>query len=43
MILEPSGLPDDMRSHGTRSQLKATNLKITGDRFLSPRFGDHEH
>ena len=37
MIKEPSGLPDDMRSHGTRSQLKETILKDAGD----DSFGSH--
>jgi len=27
MIKEPSGLPDDMRSHGTRLELKETIIK----------------
>ena len=39
MIKEPSGLPDDMRSHGTRSQLKETILKNAGD----DSFGLHPH
>lgn len=39
MIKEPSGLPDDMRSHRTRAQLKATVLKGSGDHT----FGPHDH
>lgn len=39
MAHEPSGLPDEMRSHGTRSQLKATILKSGGD----DSFGSHSH
>jgi len=36
---EPAGLPDDMRSHGTRAQLKTTILKSGGD----DSFGPHDH
>jgi aminobenzoyl-glutamate utilization protein B len=43
MIKEPSGLPDDMRSHGTRSQLKATILKSGGDDSFGPHPHDHSH
>lgn len=39
IIKEPSGLPDDMRSYGTRSQLKATILKGEGDDSFDP----HSH
>ena len=39
IIKEPSGLPDDMRSYGTRAQLKATILKSGGD----DSFGPHDH
>jgi len=43
MIKEPSGLPDDMRSHGTRSQLKATILKGEGDDSFGPHPHGHSH
>ena len=45
IIKEPSGLPDDMRSHGTRSQLKATFLKSGGDHGWNayPQDQPHEH
>jgi hypothetical protein len=33
---EPSALPDDMRSHGTRSQFKATIIKSAGDDSFGP-------
>ena len=36
MIREPSGLPDDIRSYGTRTQLKATILKGAGDDSFGP-------
>ena len=39
MIKEPAGLPDDMRSYGTRAQLQATILKSGGD----DSFGPHDH
>ena len=43
MIKEPSGLPDDMRSYGTRSQLKETILKSGGDDSFGPDPHDHSH
>ncbi len=43
MIKEPSGLPDDMRSHGTRSQLKATILKNSGDDSFGSHSQGHNH
>jgi aminobenzoyl-glutamate utilization protein B len=36
IIKEPSGLPDDMRSHGTRAQLKGTIIKGMGDDSFGP-------
>ncbi|MEA3277055.1 MAG: hypothetical protein U9Q81_17570 [Pseudomonadota bacterium] len=36
MIKEPAVLPDEMRSYGTRSQLKATILKSGGDDSFAP-------
>jgi aminobenzoyl-glutamate utilization protein B len=43
MIKEPSGLPDDMRSYGTRAQLKATILKSGGDDSFGPHDHGHSH
>lgn len=43
MIKEPSGLPDDMRSYGTRSQLKGTFLKSGGDHGWNPAPQGHSH
>ena len=43
MIKEPSGLPDDMRSQGTRAPLKATILKGGGDDRFSPHPQGHAH
>ena len=43
MIKEPSGLPDDMRSYGTRSQLKETILKGAGDDSFGPDPQGHSH
>jgi aminobenzoyl-glutamate utilization protein B len=43
MIKEPSGLPDDMRSHGTRSQLKETILKNAGDDSFGPGPPSHNY
>ena len=42
-IKEPSGLPDDMRSFGTRSQLKETILKGGGDDSFGPHPQGHSH
>ena len=43
IIKEPAGLPDDMRSYGTRSQLKATILKGEGDDSFGPHSHGHSH
>ena len=43
IIKEPSGLPDDMRSHGTHSQLKATILKSGGDDSFGPHSQGHNY
>jgi aminobenzoyl-glutamate utilization protein B len=43
MIKEPSGLPDDMRSFGTRAHLKATILKGVGDDNFGPHPKGHSH
>jgi len=43
IIKEPAGLPDDMRSYGTRSQLKATILKGEGDDSFGPHPQGHSH
>ncbi|MGD2015730.1 MAG: hypothetical protein PVG84_18400 [Desulfobacterales bacterium] len=43
MIKEPSGLPDEMRSHGTRVQLKATILKSGGDDSFGPHDQGYSH
>ena len=40
---EPAGLPDDMRSYGTRSQLKATFLKSGGDHGWNGDTQNHPH
>ena len=42
-IKEPSGLPDDMRSYGTRAQLKATILKGEGDDSFEPHPQGRSH
>jgi aminobenzoyl-glutamate utilization protein B len=43
LIKEPAGLPDNMRRHGTRAQLKATILKSTGDHSFGPESHGHGH
>ena len=43
MIKEPAGLPDEMRSYGTRSQLKATILKGEGDDSFEPHPQGRSH
>lgn len=43
MIKEPSGLPDDIRSQGTRAPLKATILKGGGDDSFGPHPQGHSH
>ena len=43
MIKEPSGLPDDIRSIGTRAPLKATILKGGGDDSFAPHPQGHSH
>jgi aminobenzoyl-glutamate utilization protein B len=43
MIKEPSGLPDDMRSFGTRAQLEETFLKSGGDHGWSSDPQGHSH
>ncbi len=42
-IKEPSGLPDSMRSFGTRAQLKETFLKSGGDHGWGTHDHDHVH
>jgi aminobenzoyl-glutamate utilization protein B len=43
IIKEPSGLPDEMRSYGTRSQLKTTIIKGIGDDSFGPNSHGHSH
>jgi aminobenzoyl-glutamate utilization protein B len=43
IIKEPSGLPDDMRSHGTRSRLKETIIKSAGDDSFGPNLHGQSH
>ena len=43
IIKEPSGLPDEMRHYGTRSQLKATILKSGLDDSFGPDPHGHSH
>jgi hypothetical protein len=43
MIKEPSGLPDKMRRHGTRSQLKVTILKSADGESFGPHPHGHSH
>jgi aminobenzoyl-glutamate utilization protein B len=43
IIKEPSGLPEDMRSYGTRDQLKATILKGEGDDSFGPHSQGQSH
>ena len=43
IIKEPSGLPDEMRQFGTRSQLKGTFLKSGGDHGWDTHSHEHDH